>query len=224
MRGHNQPKRLMTTEERTLRIVGASAGHKDILSKEQGPITGRCRRPFQARSSEGSGDDVQMHILSGEGTLPERISVDGIGQALAMIDRAQQRSDTMTALRQVVATRHRWAGSNRLPALVTAPLPKLRSGVVPSAQASMLSRQAAWRRGLKRQWAIACWETPSAPTGSCGSPDVARRPVRSRTSTRSNSQTVWLLPFISLELRRSADWQTRGSCHLEPRCRERSRP
>ncbi len=143
MRAHTQPKRLMTTEQRTLRIVSANAGHKDIPLERTGPSHWKVPTAFADTLLGGLGDDVQLHILSGDDTLPERMSVDGIGQALAMIDRAQQRAGTITALRQIGANPGiDGQDQNRPSALVTAQLPKLRSGVAPSAHASMLSRQA----------------------------------------------------------------------------------
>ncbi len=141
-RGHEARKPSVAAAERRLRIVDAKSGgadvallpvgsgHWELPAAQLGAILGRL------------GDDTQLHILSAEGAVLERLAVDGIGQALSIIDRAQQRAGTVTALRQIGSRPGGdGQGQESPPTLVTAPLPKLPQGVAPSSETVQLGRQ-----------------------------------------------------------------------------------
>ncbi len=203
--GRTPPKRSISSEEPTLRVVSTSPGQTDFPLENTGPSHWKVPDLHVGAMLRALADDVQLHLVPVGRGLPERLSVDGIGEALAMIDRARQRSGTSTALRQSGDDPgvDGQEGSSP-PTLVTAPLPRLPSGVLPSAHALQINRRSCLPKTPQTAVGYRLLGDTSTRTASCGSRGVAPIPVRSRIPTRSRRQAERPHRFISPEHRRSA--------------------
>ncbi len=138
-----------TQDDRLLRIVGAASPGQDIAMIARGPDHWQVPAPMVDSLMGNVSDDAHLHVVTRSGAVVERLSVQGIGEALSMIDHAQARSGTVSALREkgsaappspppTLATR----------AVVTAPLPKLPATLAPSPEALRLRRAVCGSPGL----------------------------------------------------------------------------
>lgn len=136
-------------EERLLRIVGSGPSLPDIAMQYHG--TDHWQVPPRAAAAllASLGKNTQLHVVGRDGATLERLSVQGIDQGLSIVDKAQARSGTATALREKGAkTQLSEPSELRQPALVTAPLSKLASGTSASPEALRLRRAACGAPGL----------------------------------------------------------------------------
>lgn len=136
-------------EDRWLRLVGGKVPHPDIALHHRGTEHWEVP-PQQAGTLLGGLDEkAQLHVLSREGTILERLSVRGIEKALSLVDQAQSRTGTVTALREKGDRSARTLPVRPKPqSLVTAPLPKLTTAPTPSVAALRLRQQACGSPGL----------------------------------------------------------------------------
>jgi hypothetical protein len=87
-------------------------------------------------------EHVQLQVIAQDGAVIEQLAVNGIGQALVMVDRRQERNGTVTAFRETGAALAHSVPAERLPqSLVTARLPVLEGVAVPSPEAMRMKRE-----------------------------------------------------------------------------------
>lgn len=132
-----------------LRLAGGKVPHPDIALHHRGTEYWEVP-PQQVGMLLGALDETaQLHVITREGAVLERLSVHGIEKALSLVDQAQSRTGTVTALRD---KGERSAGTvparPKPPSLVTAPLPKLAAPPPPSAAALRLRQQVCGSPGL----------------------------------------------------------------------------
>lgn len=135
--------------DRWLRLAGGKVPHPDIALHHRGTEYWEVP-PQQVGTLLGGLDETaQLHVITREGAVLERLSVHGIEKAMSLVDHAQSRTGTVTALRD---KGERSAGTvlarPKPPSLVTAPLPKLATVPQPSAAALRLRQQACGSPGL----------------------------------------------------------------------------
>jgi hypothetical protein len=128
-------------DDRLLRVVGAAAPVPDVAMISRGSDHWQVPVPMVDPLLGSLGNATQLHVVTRAGVVLERLSLQGIDQALSMIDRAQGRSGTVSALREKgsappASPPPTWVSQ----AVVTAPLPKLPATVVPSPEALRLRR------------------------------------------------------------------------------------
>lgn len=138
-----------TREDRLLRIVGAGIPTPDVALHALGSDHWQLPGDRVDALLGSLGETTQLHVVTRNGAVLERLSVQGIDQALSIIDRAQARSGTVSALRDKgPETLASLPSSLPAPALVTAPLPKLAATVAPSPDALRLRRAHCGSPGL----------------------------------------------------------------------------
>lgn len=138
-----------TQDDRLLRIVGAAMPVPDVAMRFRGSDHWQVPVPMVDALLGGLNDDTQLHVVTRAGAVVERLSVQGIGEALSMIDRAQARSGTVSALREKGSEASASPPPTVAPqALVTAPLPKLPATIAPSPEALRLRRALCGSPGL----------------------------------------------------------------------------
>lgn len=146
----NPPKNFAARQEdRLLRVVGSGSSLTDIAMEHRGvdhwQVPPHATRTLLASLGKGT----QLHVVARDGAILERLSVQGLDQALSIIDRAQERSGTVTALREQGAKAPAPTPSKApLPTLVTASLPRLAPPLSPSPEALRLRRAACGTPGL----------------------------------------------------------------------------
>lgn len=165
-----------TQDDRLLRIVGAAPAVPDVAMTSRGSDHWQVPVPMVDALLGNLSDDTQLHVVTRAGAVLERLSVQGIGKALSMIDRAQARSGTVSALREKGSE----APASLPPtlasqALVTAPFPKLPATIAPSPDALRLRRALCGSPGLD-------------PTVGYRLPGDRQRPDRILWVTPCNSQ------------------------------------
>ncbi|MDP2800720.1 MAG: DUF1176 domain-containing protein [Phreatobacter sp.] len=136
-------------EARSLRVFGANFSQSDIPMLHRGAEHWEVPARAVAGFLTSIGDASRLHVIGPEGAVVEHLSLHGIDRALAVIDRAQERAGTVTALREKGS---RPASSvlaeNRPEALVTAPLAVLAAPHQPSAAALRLRHATCGAPGL----------------------------------------------------------------------------
>jgi Protein of unknown function (DUF1176) len=136
-------------EDRWLRLVGGKVRHPDIALHHRG--TEHWEVPSQQVGTllGGLDETTQLHVITREGAVLERLSVHGIEKALSLVDQAQSRTGTVTALREKGDRSTKTLPVHPKPqSLVTAPLPKLATAPTPSAASLRLRQHACGSPGL----------------------------------------------------------------------------
>lgn len=167
------PKNLAAKQEdRLLRVMGAGNSPPDIAMVYRGVDHWQVPPHAAGALLASLGKGTQLHVIARDGATLERLSVQGIDQALSMIDKAQSRVGTVTALREKGSKTQTAAPSKApLPTLVTAPLLKLAPPLSPSPEAVRLRRKV------------------------CGSPDLdATTGYRLLGDQARPDRTLWVTP------------------------------
>jgi hypothetical protein len=138
---HREPKRI--------RVVGSRSAPADIAMDHRGAEHWQVPAEAAPALLAAVEDGGQLHVLAPDGTVIERLSVEGIDRALATTDKVQGRSSTVTALREAGdAPASRVPAPVPPPALVTAPLARLMPAPAPSPAAVRLRQEACGAPGF----------------------------------------------------------------------------
>lgn len=137
-----------TQEDRLLRIVGAASPVPDVAMRPRRSDHWQVPVDRVDALLGGLGENAQLQVVTRGGSVLERLSVQGIDQALSIIDTAQARAGTGSALRERGPQMHARPFRLPTPALVTARLPRLPATVAPSPDALRLRRAQCGSPGL----------------------------------------------------------------------------
>jgi hypothetical protein len=147
---HRGPKNHAAQQDgRLLRLEGAHAAQPDVVLRHRSAEHWQVPAAQTGQLLAALDQNTRLHVMARDGTVIERLSVAGIDQALAMVDQAQLRAGTVTALRATgSAPASAVPARPPIPTLVTAPLPRLAPGRQPSAASQRLRREACGAPGL----------------------------------------------------------------------------